>query len=78
MTQKDLKLVLTEANNEDFDYPIGSTACEGIAYWAEKKMVTLSGAVSFLRWQAKQLNDEWDSEMLRESLVYLQKKAILI
>ena len=55
MTQKEVKLVLTEANNESYTYPVGSVKCDGIAYWSKKKPVTLAGAVSFLRWQAKRI-----------------------
>ena len=81
MTKSDLTVVFESADDENFEvpcYPESNLECQGIANWTEKRPVTLVGAVALVRWQAKQFNGLWDSEMLQETLIYLQKKAILL
>ena len=36
------------------------------------------GAVSCLRWQAQRIFGGWDSNLLQETLIFLQDKAILL
>ena len=51
---------------------------EGLAYWKERRPVTLEGAAAMLRWQALCLDGSWDYEALSECLGALGKKALLI
>jgi len=78
MTKKEITRVFNKAEEGFIEEYLDNTECDGIGFWKEKRPVTLKGAVAFVRWQALQLNGEWNSEMLQEALVLLQKKAILI
>lgn len=81
MTKGNLTLVWEKADDPKFEipaYPDNNTECVGIAYWTEKRPVTLVGAVSLVRWQAANLLGGWNSEMLQETLIFLQKNAILL
>lgn len=81
MTKKELTLVFESADDKNFKtpaYPDCNTECSGIAYWTKKRPVTLVGAVSLVRWQAGRLLGGWDSDMLQETLIYLQENAILL
>ena len=81
MKNSELTLVFESADNEDFKvpaYPNFNSECDGIAYWEEKRPVTLVGAVALIRWQAMLMLGGWDSEMLQETLILLQKKATLL
>lgn len=82
MTKADLTLVFESADDrENFKitpYPNNNMECTGIAYWTEKRPVTLEGAVSLVRWQAWTMGGFWDGAMLQETLIYLKDKAILL
>jgi len=81
MTKADLTLVYEKAADKNFKipaYPEVNTECDGIASWTKKRPVTLVGAVSCLRWQAQYIFGGWDSNMLQETLIFLQDKATLI
>lgn len=81
MTKNELTLVYEAADDEKFEvpaYPENNIECNGIAFWTEKRPVTLVGAVSLVRWQARLMLGGWDSLMLQETLIYLQQKAILL
>jgi len=78
MTKEELDLVFHRAHQpvEDFNEKAG--ACDGIAFWEEKKEVTVEQAAAFIRWQALLFSGEWDTEALREARGYLRRKAELI
>jgi len=82
MTKADLTLVYeSAADRKNFKitpYPDSNMECTGIAYWKEKRPVTLEGAVTLLRWQAWTMGGFWDGAMLQETLIYLKDKAILL
>lgn len=81
MTKDDLTLVYESAEDENFKipaYPEMNTECHGIAYWTKKRPVTLVGAVALVRWQARNLLGGWNSDMLQETLIFLQENALLI
>lgn len=82
MTKADLTLVYESADDKNFKVPgcpDYNTECDGIAYWTKKRPVTLVGAVALVRWQAQLiLGGGWDSDLLQETLIFLQDKAILL
>ena len=53
-------------------------AWDDVCDWTEKHYVTIKQGAALLRYQALQLNGEWNSEALRECFWILSKKTILV
>lgn len=77
MTKDELDIVFHRAHQPVEDFANQAGACWQIAFWEEKKEVTTEQAAAFIRWQALQLNGEWNAEALREARDLLRRKAEL-
>ena len=78
MTKEELDIVFHRANEPVEDFAMQAGACDGIAFWKEKKEVTVEQAAALIRWQALLFSGEWDAEALRETRYLLRTKAELI
>jgi len=78
MTKEELDIVFHRACKPVEDLAVNAGACWGIAFWEEKKELTLEQAAAFVRWQALRFDGTWDTDELREARWCLRKKADLI
>ncbi len=78
MTKEELDIVFHRAHQPVENYQEKAFALFGVAKWTEKKEVTLEQAAAFMRWQALQINGEWNTEELREVRWCLRHKTDLI
>jgi hypothetical protein len=78
MNKNELDICFHRAHSQVENSTEKAGACDGIAFWEKKKEVTVEQAAAFMRWQALQLNGEWDAEALREARGYLRNKAELM
>jgi len=78
MIKAELDIVFHRASQPVENVSEKAGACWEISFWERKREITTEQAAAFLRWQALQINGEWDAEALREALDLLRRKADLI
>jgi hypothetical protein len=72
MTRSDFLNLVRAAKTEKGELS-ESAPLDGIALHGERRMVSMAGAVSFIRWQALQFDGLWDTEELERCAVCFRR-----
>lgn len=82
MTKAEISRALLLAQNPgNIDFSkVDQSSFEGCALpdFQGPKVVTINQAAAFLRWQALQLNGEWDAKELQNCFLLLRKEFLLL